>query len=134
MATIGLLKKFTKKAEMVPGTVNIHGANPLDFGTGENLEDLKNVILDAGYEITACLSMGYTMEDLKRASSAQVNLAVSRAGYLIGEYMQRAYGIPYVCGLPVGKSGGKMYLEMIRQTTENRESVVMQETYRSKSA
>lgn len=134
MATIGLLKKFTKKAEMVPGTVNILGANPLDFGTGENLEDLKKLIQNAGYEITACLSMGYTMEDLKKASTAQVNLAVSRAGYLIGEYMQRAYGIPYVCGLPVGKSGGKMYLEMIRQTTENRESVVMQETYRSKSA
>lgn len=125
MATIGLLKKFTKKTAMIPGTVNIVGANPLDFATGENLEDLKTLLREEGYEITACLSMGYTMENLKKASSAQINLAISRAGYRIAEYMRKTYGIPYVCGLPVGEKGSLDYLQAIRVTADTKESVIM---------
>lgn len=125
MATIGLLKKITEKQERIPGTVNILGANPLDFGRGENLEDLKALIRKAGYEITACLSMGYTMEDLKRAASAQVNLAVSRAGFLIGEYMWKAYGIPYLCGLPVGEKGAAEYGKELARTAETGEPVIL---------
>lgn len=128
MATIALLKKFTKKAETVSGSVNILGANPLDFATGENLDDLKALVEDAGYQITASLSMGYNMDDLKKAASAKVNLAVSKAGYLIAEYMQKAYGIPYVCGLPVGEESSMEYLDAVRKVEESGESVIFKGT------
>lgn len=125
MATIALLKKFTKDSEMVAGTVNIVGASPLDFATGENLEDIKKLVQDAGFEITACLSMGYTMEDLKKAGSAQINIAVSKAGFLIAEHMQKAYGIPYLCGLPVGANATEEYLNALRQVIATGESCIM---------
>lgn len=127
MATIALLKKFTPVLEMVPNTVNIVGASPLDFATGENLEDIKSLVQEAGYRITACLSMGYTMEDLKKASSAQINLAVSKAGLLIAEHMKKAYGIPYLCGLPVGEQMSRNYLETLRQVADTKESCIMKE-------
>lgn len=128
MATIGLLKKFAKKAkeeEKIPGTVNIVGANPLDFGTGENLQDLQALVQNAGYQITTSLSMGYTMEELKKAASAQVNLAVSRAGFLIAEYMRNAYGIPYLCGLPVGIHGKNAYLKGLKKVADTGESLIL---------
>lgn len=125
MATIALLKKFTPELATVPNTVNIVGASPLDFATGENLEDIKSLVQEAGYQITACLSMGYTMEDLKKASSAQVNLAVSKAGLLIAEHMKKAYGIPYLCGLPVGEQMSKTYLEKLREVADTKESYIM---------
>ncbi len=125
MATIALLKKFTPKAEMISGTVNIVGANPLDFGARENLEDLKALVVNAGYEITCSLSMGYTMEQLKKASAAQLNLAVSRAGYLIAEFMKKQYGIPYLCGLPVGDAGSEEYLAEIQKVVASGESSVI---------
>ena len=125
MATIALLKKFTPKAQMILGSVNIVGANPLDFGRGTNLEVLKKIVTDGGYTITASLSMGYDMNALRKAGSAQINLAVSRAGYVIAEYMYKTYGIPYVCGLPVGKEGVSKYLCAIRETAENRECVIL---------
>lgn len=125
MATIALLKKFTKASETVAGTVNIVGASPLDFATGENLEDIKTLVKDAGFEITACLSMGYTMDDLKKAGSAQVNIAVSKAGFLIAEHMQKAYGIPYLCGLPVGTEATKDYIKTLRQVAATGESYIM---------
>ena len=125
MATIALLKKFTPALDTVPGTVNIVGASPLDFATGENLEDLKIFVREAGYQITASLSMGYSMEDLQKASSAQVNLAVSKAGFLIAEHMKKAYGIPYVCGLPVGEIASADYLETIKKAADTKESCVI---------
>lgn len=128
MATIALLKKFTPKSEMVPGTVNIVGANPLDFATGENLEDMQKLVKEAGYEITASLSMGYNMEDLQKAASAQVNLAVSRAGFLIAEYMLKTYGIPYVCGIPVGAEGSVDYLAAIEKAAASKEPVIFKGT------
>lgn len=128
MATIALLKKFTPALDTVPGTVNIVGASPLDFATGENLEDLKIFVREAGYQITASLSMGYSMEDLQKASSAQVNLAVSKAGFLIAEHMKKAYGIPYVCGLPVGELASDDYLEAIKKAADTKESCVINAT------
>lgn len=125
MATIALLKKFTKVSEPVTGTVNIVGASPLDFATGENLEDIKKLVQDAGFEITACLSMGYTMEDLEKAGSAQVNIAVSKAGFLIAEHMQKAYGIPYLCGLPVGANATEEYLNALQQVVASGESQIL---------
>ncbi len=125
MATIALLKKFTPKSEMIPGTVNIVGATPLDFANGENLEDLKAMITNEGYAITACLSMGYTMETLKKASSAQINLAVSKAGLKIAQYMEATYGIPYVSGLPVGNEMTKYYLEEVKKVAETKESCIL---------
>lgn len=125
MATNALLKKFTPKQEMIPGTVNIIGANPMDFSDGVNIEDLKVLVEQAGYHVTASLSMGYNMETLKKSASAQVNLVVSRAGLSIAEYMKRTYGIPYLCGMPVGKKVVKEYLAALKQVAESRESQIL---------
>ncbi|MBE5880498.1 MAG: oxidoreductase [Lachnospiraceae bacterium] len=118
LATIALLKKFTSKGITIPSSLNILGANPLDFGKGGNLESLKGIIEDRGYEVIACLSMGYDMEALRMAGRAQINLAVSRAGYLIAEYMYQEYGIPYLCGLPFGKVREEEYMDEIRNVME----------------
>ena len=125
LATNELLKKFTLKQEMIPGTVNIIGANPMDFSDGVNVDDLKAVVEEAGYQVTASLSMGYNMETLKKSASAQVNLVVSRAGLLIAEHMRRAYAIPYLCGMPVGKKAVKEYLTALKQVAETKESVIL---------
>lgn len=125
MATNALLKKFTPKQEMISGTVNIIGANPMDFSDGVNIEDLKVLVEQAGYHVTASLSMGYNMETLKKSASAQVNLVVSRAGLSIAEYMKRTYGIPYLCGMPVGKKAVKEYLAALKQVAESRESQIL---------
>ncbi len=125
MATISLLKKFAPKMETEKGTVNIVGATPLDFGNGENIDILKNMIEEKGYSITASLSMGYTLGQLKKAASAEVNLAVSRAGYLIAEYMKRVYGIPYLCGLPAGTKAEEAYFKQLEKVIETKESYIM---------
>lgn len=128
LATMELLKKFTPKQEQIAGTLNIVGANPMDFADGVNLQDLKALAEMQGYQITASLSMGYDMERLKKSASASVNLAVSRAGFLIAEYMKRAYGIPYLCGLPVGKQSTERYFSALKSVENNKESLILNGT------
>lgn len=128
LATIELLKKFTPKQEKISGTVNIVGANPLDFADGVNIEDLKNLTEAQGYQVTASLSMGYDMEILKKSASASVNLVVSRAGFLIAEHMKRAYGIPYLCGLPAGKQNVELYMSALKSVENSGESLILNGT------
>ena len=79
----------------------------MDFGLGEDLDGVKTILAGAGYETGLCLAMGYSLEDLKHAATAGVNLAVSRAGYWMALYMEKEFGIPYVCGFPAGEEGRK---------------------------
>ena len=124
-AAIALLHRFTDPAEPIPGAVNIVGATPLDFGTGESLDDLRAFLFENEITVTACLSMGYTLDDLKRASSAGINLAVSRTGLLIADFMEQRYGIPYLCGLPFGDTASREYLDALQAVRQSRRSRIL---------
>ena len=124
-AAIALLHRFTDPAEPIPGAVNIVGATPLDFGTGESLDDLRAFLFENEIAVTACLSMGYTLDALKRASSAGINLAVSRTGLLIADFMEQRYGIPYLCGLPFGDTASREYLDALQAVRQSRRSRIL---------
>ena len=124
-ATIALLHRFTSCTETVPRRINIVGATPMDFGTGENIDDLVSLVSDAGYHVWCRLTMGYTLEQLKQAASAEVNLAVSRTGYLIAEFMWQRYRIPYLCGLPMGQNGSMSYLDSLEKVIQRKTPVIL---------
>ena len=105
MAAAELLRRFAPSGERRPGRVNILGALPMDFYKGRETALLKAFLEDAGYEVGLTLAMDYTLEQLRRAGTAQVNVAVSRFGLLTARYMEREYGIPYLCGFPAGGAG-----------------------------
>ena len=109
-AQIALLERFARPMSPLPGRVNLLGATPLDFGTGENLEEVKALLEGAGYTVNLCLSMGYTLEQVGRAAAAQVNLAVSRAGLAAARYLEKRFGTPWLCGLPLGRRGAERFL------------------------
>ena len=58
--------------------------------------------------------MGESPEGLAQAANADVNAVVSATGFYLAQYMQEAYGIPYVCGLPMGKKGTAGWLQALR--------------------
>ncbi|MEM1484156.1 nitrogenase component 1 [Oscillospiraceae bacterium PP1C4] len=125
MASIALLERFAQPLQTINGSVNILGATPMDFGTGENLDDLKSMLLDRNIPVLLSLAMGYCVEDLKKAAAAQINLAVSRTGYIIAQYMQQRFGIPYLCGLPVGEKGAEDYFFALERVRTQKESIVL---------
>lgn len=95
--------KTTKEneAEIMPGTVNLLGVTPLDFGPQEHVEALKKNMEDAGWKVLSTWAMGDSMEDLKRAPEAEVNLVVSSTGLRAAKILEERFGTPYVVGTPI---------------------------------
>ena len=110
-----------KKDRTVP-KVNIVGATPLDISE-ENLSALKNLVKEKGYEIVSVMSMGTSLEEMKEAPKADINLAVSQAGLLIAMEMCEKYKIPYLAGLPIGEEGSRHYFNCLEKVWESGQSL-----------
>ena len=117
--------KQAAKEAAIERRVNISGALPMDFGKGEEIRDFKRFLAENGYETGLCLAMDYSLSDLKEAASAQVNLAVSRFGFLMAQYMEQRFRIPYLCGFPAGESGEKAWLEALERVRETKHSEIL---------
>lgn len=124
-AAAALLDRFAEKTESVQGRVNILGATPLDFYLGADIDALKDSLTAHGYETGMCMAFGYTLEDLRSAGRARVNIAVSHFGYLTARYMEKKFGIPYLCGLPTGEYGEHIFYEALSAVEESGESRVL---------
>lgn len=126
MALGMLARKFCKreieKAEKL--TVNLLGATPLDFSINGSVDSMKLWIQESGMEMGACMAMGCTLEEIKMAGRAHVNLVVSYGGLAAAKEMERIFGIPYVVGVPVGKSFANFLAEELKKAADEKKSVV----------
>lgn len=105
---VRLIKRFTK--EKTAGTrtanqkkrANVLGLLSVDMGNEQNTKDICKFVENAGYEINARFAMGLSIKQIERAADADTNIVVSRCGLDAAQYMEQRYGIPYICGAPVG--------------------------------
>lgn len=126
-AAKALLDRFAENEETIPGRINILGALPMDFGNGEDIGFLEEFLSGAGYEMGLCLPWKYGLQDLKHAASAQVNLAISRFGYLTAVYMEKKFQIPYLCGFPAGKKGAERWLSALERVIRTEKSEILRD-------
>lgn len=125
-AAKALMDRFTVKKRRKRGVVNILGALPMDFGEGKEIHGFRQFLEKNGYETGLCLAMGYELEDLKEAATSQINLAVSRFGFLMARYMEKRFQTPYLCGFPAGKRGETIWLEALERVIETNHSEILQ--------
>lgn len=111
---------YPKREELVRNTdrsgkvVNIVGATPLDLSE-ENLQALRECLEENGYRVNAVMSMANNMEEFLSFHKADVNLAITQAGVLIAQDMEKKYGMPYLAGLPIGTYGTKHYFTCLEK-------------------
>lgn len=132
-AARALMERFAEPKAKQKKRVNILGALPMDFGFGEDISHVKAMLEAEGYEIGLCLAMGYCLEDIRTAATAEVNLAVSRFGYLVARYMEKRFGIPYLCGFPAGAAGKKRWLSELEETRKSGKSRNVCAVYRKET-
>jgi len=119
---IKLIKRFAKPFDGNRNsdvrTVNILGMIPLDVGGEMNYHAVTEFVKDSGYELIADFAMGLSVSQIERCTSADMNIVVSLSGLDTAEYMQKKYGIPFVCAMPLGD--GQNLIRKIKGTeTEN---------------
>lgn len=122
MAFKALMQRFGKRGASIPGGINLLGLTPLDFSANDNAFRLRRLLEEAEYDVVWSAAMGSTLEHIKRAGQAQVNLVLSWSGLVTAKEMERDWGIPYVAGVPVGLNGQKQLLEVLEQTIQDKHS------------
>ena len=75
---------------------------PLDVGNRGNSDRILTWLKDAGYEIQSDFAMGLSVDQIKNCPDADLNLVVARSGLAAARFLEKKYGIPYICGLPLG--------------------------------
>lgn len=101
LALAEIAKRVEEKDHVTKKSVNLLGITPLDFGPQEHVEALKKNVEDAGWEVLSTWAMGDSLENLNRASEAEVNLVGSSVGLRVAEVLKERFGTPYVIGTPV---------------------------------
>ena len=95
-----------EKNAVIPRSVNILGATPLDFSINGNVESIAAFLEKHEYKVLSTWAMNDPLEKLARSVNAEVNLVIANSGLLLAEYMLEKYNRPFVCGVPVGEKIG----------------------------
>lgn len=104
--------------------VNIIGATPLDFSVNGSVDSIKKLLTASGFKTTSTWAMGSTLDEIKRAGQASVNLVVSYSGLAAAEELQKIFGTPYVVGTPYGEVFSEKLLEDLKYAAKIGESKV----------
>lgn len=112
----------TAKGSRDPCKVNILGLTPLDFSIIGMDRSIEAWLEENGFEVISKWAMGSSLDEIRRAGEADVNLVVSAAGIGAADVMRDRFGIPYVTGLPVGTKQKEILAEMLRECAAGNEA------------
>ncbi|MDO4501692.1 MAG: nitrogenase component 1 [Coriobacteriia bacterium] len=106
LATRAVIERFgqeqdERKPVNGPVAVNVLGMTPLDFASPADADAIRCAVEACGFAVNSMLSYGCTLDDVRRAPQAQLNLAVTSAGYQTARWMQQRYGIPFATCCPI---------------------------------
>ncbi|HOQ37908.1 MAG TPA: nitrogenase component 1 [Acetivibrio sp.] len=114
-----LFREFTVKTEVKnEKLINLWGIVPVQdvFWKG-NLKNLKQLIEDLGYEVNTFFGEDETLDNLKNAGSAVLNVVVSdTAGIEPARVFEEVHGVPYISvPFPIGPHGTREFLTKIAE-------------------
>ena len=104
--------------------VNILGATPLDFSINKSVEAMVDLLKENNFEVISTWAMGSSLEYIKNAGDADVNLVVSYSGMGAAKYMYENLNIPYVVGTPFGKEFAKKVIEDLKEVKATKENKI----------
>ena len=99
------------------------GATPLDFSLNGSIDSIRTWLTKQGWSVNSCFAMGSSLEEIKQASKAHVNLVISYGGIAAARLMEERFGIPYVVGVPFGKDYADYLVGLLDRTAKNGQSL-----------
>ena len=121
------LKRNDKESREVKNTiikVTILGATPLDFSINKSVEAMVDLLKENNFEVISTWAMGSSLEYIKNAGDADVNLVVSYSGMGAAKYMYENLNIPYVIGTPFGKEFANKVIEDLKEVKSTKENKI----------
>lgn len=118
------IDKESREAKNTIIKVNILGATPLDFSINKSVEAMVDLLKENNFEVISTWAMGSSLEYIKNAGDADVNLVVSYSGMGAAKYMYENLNIPYVIGTPFGKEFANKVIEDLKEVKSTKENKV----------
>jgi len=104
--------------------VNILGVTPLDFSINKSVEAMVDLLKENNFEVISTWAMGSSLEYIKNAGDADINLVVSYSGMGAAKYMYENLNIPYVIGTPFGKEFANKVIEDLKEVKSTKENKI----------
>lgn len=118
------LKRNDNESRAEKSRVNILGATPLDFSINKSVESIVDLLKQNDFEVISTWAMGSSLEDIKNAGNADVNLVISYSGMGAAKYMYEKFNIPYVVGTPFGKEFAKKIVKDLKKCSITKENKI----------
>lgn len=116
--------KESREAKNTIIKVNILGATPLDFSINKSIEAMVDLLKENNFEVISTWAMGSSLEYIKNAGDADVNLVVSYSGMGAAKYMYENLNIPYVIRTPFGKEFANKVIEDLKEVKSTKENKI----------
>lgn len=116
-----LAKLLSKQGDVRQGSINILGANTLDWQE-KNTASFRRWTEEKGFSIIADLGGSEKAENIAKAPEAAVNLVVTASGLAAARYLQKEYGTPYIAMAPFGKTWTEMMVNALRDKEQPQSS------------
>ncbi len=116
--------KESREAKNTIIKVNILGATPLDFSINKSIEAMVDLLKENNFEVISTWAMGSSLEYIKNAGDADVNLVVSYSGMGAAKYMYENLNIPYVIGTPFGKEFANKVISDLKEVKSTKENKI----------
>lgn len=122
-----LFKMDTSEAVKDSNLVNIFGLAPnFDPYWEGNLEELDSLVNKVGLKLNHLFGQISSIDYWKRIKNANLNIAFTKYGLEISEYLQKKYGTPYLYfeHVPVGITGIEELLDKLSTVYKNKKEVI----------
>ena len=118
------IDKESREVKNTTIKVNILGTTPLDFSINKSVEAMVDLLKENNFEVISTWAMGSSLEYIKNAGDADVNLVVSYSGMGAAKYMYENLNIPYVIGTPFGKEFANKVIEDLKEVKSTKENKI----------
>jgi nitrogenase molybdenum-iron protein alpha/beta subunit len=117
-ALLGLAKLFLPRTrpKILPGSVNLLGATPLDLTHQRNVDIIRFMLEDAGIALRSVWAMGASLEEIQESLAAQCNIALTVSALPLCRYLEKHYGMPYLIGSFSGLLASSAFLQRLKNT------------------
>ena len=85
---------------------------------------MVDLLKENNFEVISTWAMGSSLEYIKNAGDADVNLVVSYSGMGAAKYMYENLNIPYVIGTPFGKEFAKKVISDLKEVKSTKENKI----------
>ncbi len=116
-----LVKKYIKKQEKKPNTVNVLGIVPAQDAFWEgNLREIKRLLQKIGLTVNTFFGEGESLTDISNSGNASLNIVVSDVyGIATAKVFEEVHGIPYIStAFPIGADATKQFLQAVSEALQ----------------